>query len=145
MDSTQLDNASFFPIATVKPAIKTTQWIESIGRVNFGENRWSTLTPADAHSWYPLPLASTSVVPSWRALGGDLSGPIFAGPPHDPFKSFHAASSQLLQVVWSSLNNISLPSWVVLLCLGFRTRAFFFFLISLSLLFLCQYVLEKGM
>ena len=76
----------------------------------------------------PYPWPPPVRFPAGGALDGDLSGPIFAGPPHDPFKSFHAASSQLLQVVWSSLNNISLPSWVALLCFGFRTRAFFFFL-----------------
>lgn len=34
MDSTQLDNASFFPFATIKPAIKTAHLIESIGRMS---------------------------------------------------------------------------------------------------------------
>lgn len=36
MDSTQLDNALFFPITTIKPAIKATQWTESIGRMSMG-------------------------------------------------------------------------------------------------------------
>lgn len=57
---------------------------------------------------------------------GDPLGRIFVGPPHDPFKSLHVASSQLLPVCLIFTYSIPLPSWVALLCFGFRTGAFFF-------------------
>lgn len=87
----------------------------------------------------PVPFSAGEV------LRGDPLGRIIVGPPHDPFKSLHAAFSQLLPVCLIFTYSIPLPSWVALLCFGFRTGAFFSFLISLSFLFFCQFALEEGM
>ena len=144
MDPTQLDNASFFPTATVKAAVKN----YTVHRERQVRRKW--MISSDFCSCPRLGGRYPRPPPVWFSAGevlhGDLSGRIFAGPPHDPFRSFHATSSQLLQVCLIFTYNIPLPSWVALLCFGFRTGAFFFpFLISLSFLFFCQFALEEGM
>ena len=59
----------------------------------------------------PYPQSPSPWLPAGVVHSRDLSGPIFAGPPHDPFKSLHAASSPLLQVCLIFTYNIPLPSW----------------------------------
>lgn len=144
MDSTPLDNASFFPSTTIKPAIKTTQWIESIGRMSSGK-------PDELPPLLQMPVvgvlypqAASLQLTAGVGLDGDLSDPVFAGLPHDPSKSLLAAFDQLLWVhLIFTCNNIPLP--FRLLHCTLVSKLGIFFLVCLNFLFLCQYVLEEKM
>lgn len=119
--------------------------MESIGRMRWGKQMIFPYFCRCPELVSPSPQPLVMQLPAGVVLGGDLSGPILTGPPHDPFKPFHAASSQLLQVCLIFTYNIFLSCSVVLWLQNWGFFFFFSFLVSLSLLFLCQYFLEEGM
>lgn len=98
--------------------------MESIGRMRWGKQMIFPYFCRCPELVSPSPQPLVMQLPAGVVLGGDLSGPILTGPPHDPFKPFHAASSQLLQVCLIFTYNIFLSCSVVL---WLQNWGFFFF------------------